>query len=221
VAKRPAKDALYAGFATLAKALGNGHRAEIVDVLAQGERSVDELSGEVEQSVANTSQHLQVLARAGLVRSRRQGTRVVYRLASDEVAALWETLRHVAASHLAEVEVLAAAYLGDRGDIELVSAQELRARLVDGRVTVLDVRPRGEHAAGHIRGAVAAPLAELSSLVDTLPSGAEVVAYCRGPYCVYADDAVRVLRSRGISARRLDTGFPEWRRAGYPVAVAG
>jgi rhodanese-related sulfurtransferase len=155
------------------------------------------------------------------VRSRRQGTRVVYRLASDEVAALWETLRHVAASHLAEVEVLAAAYLGDRGDIELVSAQELRARLVDGRVTVLDVRPRSEHAAGHIRGAVAAPLAELSSLVDTLPSGAEVVAYCRGPYCVYADDAVRVLRSRGIGARRLDTGFPEWRRAGYPVAVAG
>jgi rhodanese-related sulfurtransferase/DNA-binding transcriptional ArsR family regulator len=221
VAKRAAKDALYAGFATLAKALGNGHRAEIVDVLAQGERSVDELSGEVEQSVANTSQHLQVLARAGLVRSRRQGTRVVYRLASDEVAALWETLRHVGASHLAEVEVLAAAYLGDRGDIELVSAQELRARLVDGRVTVLDVRPRSEHAAGHIRGAVAAPLAELSSLVDTLPSGAEVVAYCRGPYCVYADDAVRVLRSRGIGARRLDTGFPEWRRAGYPVAVAG
>ena len=221
MAERAAKDALFTAFATAAKALGNGRRAEIVDVLAQGERSVDELAGEIEQSVANTSQHLQALARAGLVRSRRDGTRVVYRVASDEVAALWEMLRSVASTHLAEVEVLAAAYLGDRGDIERVSAGELHARLVDGTVTVLDVRPRREYASGHIRGATHAPLDELPRLADEMTRGSEVVAYCRGPYCVYADDAVRLLRARGVAARRLDTGFPEWRRAGLPVALAG
>jgi rhodanese-related sulfurtransferase/DNA-binding HxlR family transcriptional regulator len=218
MADRAAKDALFAAFAMEAKALGNGRRAEIVDVLAQGERSVEELSAEIDQSVANTSQHLQVLARAGLVRTRRDGNRVVYRLASDDVAALWDTLRRVAATHLAEVEVLATGYLGDRGDIERISAEELAARLAAGRVTVLDVRPRAEYAAGHIRGAIAAPLEELDG-VD-VPLDAEVVAYCRGPYCVYADDAVRLLRERGIKARRLDEGFPEWRRAGHPVAVA-
>jgi rhodanese-related sulfurtransferase/DNA-binding transcriptional ArsR family regulator len=219
--RRSAKDALYAALAQVAKALGNGRRAEIVDVLAQGERSVEELAGEIEQSLANTSQHLQLLARAGLVRQRREGTRVVYRLASDEIAELWDVLRGVAATHLAEVEVLAAAYLGQRGDIECVSAEELATRLAEGRVTVLDVRPRREYAAGHIRGATAAPLDEIQSVADALPADAEVVAYCRGPYCVYADDAVRLLRGRGIRARRLDTGFPEWRRAGYPVVLAG
>ena len=221
MADRAAKDALFSAFAAVAKALGNGRRAEIVDVLAQGARSVDELAGEIAQSVANTSQHLQTLARAGLVRSRREGTRVVYRLASDEVALLWEMLRSVASTHLAEVEVLAAAYLGDRGEIEHISAGELHARLADGTVTVLDVRPSREYAAGHIRGAVHAPLGELERLADELAESAEVVAYCRGPYCVYADDAVRLLRARGIAARRLDTGFPEWRRAGLPVALAG
>jgi rhodanese-related sulfurtransferase/DNA-binding transcriptional ArsR family regulator len=218
MADRDAKDALFSAFALVGKALGNGRRAEIVDVLAQGERSVEELAAEIGQSVANTSQHLQVLARAGLVRTRRDGNRVVYRLASDGVAALWDSLRGVAATHLAEVEVLAAGYLGDRSGIERISAEELAARLASGRVMVLDVRPRAEFAAGHIRGAVAAPIDELSE-VD-LPADAEVVAYCRGPYCVYADDAVRLLRARGISARRLDDGFSEWRRAGYPVAVA-
>lgn len=220
MADRHAKDALFAGFAAVAKAIGNGHRLEIVDVLAQGERSVEELAGEIEQSVANTSQHLQVLARAGLVRSRRQGARVVYRVASDDVTALWETLRAVASTHLAEVEVLAAEYLGDRSGIERVSADELEARIASGHVTLLDVRPRREYAAGHIRGAIAAPLAELPGVVDSLDVRAEVVAYCRGPYCVYADDAVRLLRARGVRARRLDAGFPEWRRAGRPVAVA-
>jgi rhodanese-related sulfurtransferase len=221
VAERAAKDALYNGFASVAKALGNGHRAEIVDVLAQGERSVDALSREVEQSVANTSQHLQVLARAGLVRTRRDGTSVLYRLASDDVASFWEELRGVAATHLAEVEVLATAYLGDRSEIERISASELVERLAEGTVTVLDVRPRSEYAAAHIRGAIPAPLDEVATVADTIPPGTEVVAYCRGPYCVYADDAVRLLRARGITARRLDTGLPAWRRAGYPVAVAG
>ncbi len=221
MADRAAKDALYAAFGSIAKALGNGHRAEIVDVLAQGERSVDALSREVEQSVANTSQHLQVLARAGLVRTRRDGTSVRYRLASDDVASLWEELRGVAATHLAEVEVLATGYLGDRSEIEQISAAELAERLAYGSVTVLDVRPRSEYLAAHIRGARPAPLDEMADVAETIPAGAEVVAYCRGPYCVYADDAVRLLHARGIAARRLATGLPEWRRAGYPVAVAG
>jgi rhodanese-related sulfurtransferase len=220
MAERDAKDALFSAFAVAAKALGNGRRAEIVDVLAQGERSVEDLAAEIGQSVANTSQHLQVLARSGLVRTRRDGNRVVYRLASDEVAALWDSLRGVAATHLAEVEVLAAGYLGDRGDIERISAEELQARLAAGRVMVLDVRPRAEYAAGHIRGAMSAPLDELDDVASGLDADADVVAYCRGPYCVYADDAVRLLRASGINARRLDEGFPEWRRAGHPVAVA-
>ena len=218
---RAAKDALFASFGSVAKALGNGHRAELVDVLAQGERSVDELASEIDESVANTSQHLQVLARSGLVRSRRNGTRVIYRLASDRVAALWNELCGVASTHLAELEVLATAYLGARSEIETVSAEELAARLADGQVVLLDVRPAREYAAGHIAGAFPAPLDELEQIASYLASDKDVVAYCRGPYCVYADDAVRLLHARGISARRLDAGFPEWRRAGYPVALAG
>ena len=221
MADRGAKDALFVGFAAVAKALANGHRLEILDVLAQGERSVDELAGEIDQTLANTSQHLQVLARGGLVRSRREGTRVAYRLASNDVGALWETLRGVAATHLAEVEVLATAFLGERDEVEQISADELSVRLASGRVTLLDVRSRREYAAGHIRGAIAAPLEEIGDVVAALPAEEEVVAYCRGPYCVYADDAVRLLRARGIHARRLDTGFPEWRRAGLPIALAG
>jgi rhodanese-related sulfurtransferase/DNA-binding HxlR family transcriptional regulator len=216
--ERPAKDALYDGFARVARALGNGHRLEIVDVLAQGERSVDELATEIDETTANTSQHLQVLARAGLVRSRREGTRVVYRVAGDDVAALWASLGGVAARHLAEVEVLSAGYLGN-GDVERIDADELAARLADKRVVVLDVRPPQEYLAGHIRGARSAPLDDLQDLVGDLPEQVEVIAYCRGPYCVYADDAVRLLRERGVRARRLDIGFPEWRRAGLPVAT--
>lgn len=217
--QRTAKDALFAAFASVAKALGNGHRAEIVDVLAQAERSVDELAGEIGQSLANTSQHLQVLARAGLVRSERRGHRVVYRLASNEVAQLWETLRGVAAHHLADVEVLASAYLGDRTDIERVTSDELESRIANGRVVVLDVRPAVEYAEGHIAGAESAPLAALPSLLGRLPLDGDVVAYCRGPYCVYADDAVRLLRARGFAASRLDVGYPEWSRAGRSVAT--
>jgi len=217
--QRAAKDTLFAAFATVAKALGNGHRAEIVDVLAQAERSVDELAGEIGQSLANTSQHLQVLARAGLVRSERRGHRVVYRLASDEVAQLWGTLRGVAAHHLADVEILASAYLGDRADIEHVTSDELEARIASGRVVVLDVRPSVEYAAGHIAGAESAPLDVLLSVVSRISRDGAVVAYCRGPYCVYADDAVRLLRARGFDAARLDVGYPEWSRAGRAVAT--
>jgi rhodanese-related sulfurtransferase len=219
VASGEAKAALFDGLASVAQALGSGRRAEIVDVLAQGERSVDELAGEISQSVANTSQHLQVLARAGLVRARREGTRSIYRLASDQVAELWASVREVAVRHLAEVSVLADDYLGARGEVEQISAVELERRLARGAVVVLDVRPEREYASGHIAGARSAPIDELDAIVEQLPRRREIVAYCRGPYCVYADDAVRLLRERGLKARRLDVGFPEWRREGRPVGA--
>lgn len=218
MANSQAKSALFDGLASVAQALGSGRRAEIVDVLAQGERSVEELAGEISQSVANTSQHLQVLARAGLVRSRRDGTRAIYRLASEQVAEVWAAVRDVAVRHLAEVSVLADEYLGERGALERVSAAELEQRLARGDVVVLDVRPEREFAAGHIAGARSVPIDRLESAVGALPRRREFIAYCRGPYCVYADDAVRLLRERGLKARRLDVGFPEWRRAGLPTA---
>ena len=209
--------ALFDALASVAQALGSGRRAEIVDVLAQGERSVEEIAGEISQSLANTSQHLRLLAKAGLVRSRREGTRVFYRLASERVGDLWAAVREVAVRHVAEVNVLADEYLGERNGVEQVSADELAARLARGEVVVLDVRPEPEFRAGHIAGARSAPLPALASLLPELPPGREIVAYCRGPYCVYADDAVRLLRGRGLQARRLDVGFPEWQRAALPV----
>jgi len=212
---------LFDALASVAQALGSGRRAEIVDLLAQGERSVDEIAGEIDQSVANTSQHLQVLARSGLVRSRREGTRIIYRLASDRVGELWAAVRDVAVRHVAEVSVLAEEYLGERDGVEQVSAEELQQRLVRDEVVVLDVRPEAEYRAGHIAGARSAPLPALAALMPKLPRRREIVAYCRGPYCVYADDAVRTLRARGLKARRLDVGFPEWRRAGLPVETTG
>jgi len=221
MASGAAKAALFDAQASVAQALGSGRRAEIVDVLAQGERSVDELATEIGQSVANTSQHLQVLARAGLVRSRREGTRVFYRLASERVADLWAAVRDVAVRHVAEVTVLAEEYLGVRDGVEHLSAAELEQRLERGDVVVLDVRPEPEYRAGHIAGARSAPLDSLDEVAARLPRRREIVAYCRGPYCVYADDAVRLLRQRGLKARRLDVGFPEWRRAGLPVEVSG
>jgi rhodanese-related sulfurtransferase/DNA-binding HxlR family transcriptional regulator len=219
MARSTAKTALFDALASVAQALGSGRRAEIVDLLAQGERSVDEIAGEIGQSVANTSQHLQVLARSGLVRSRREGTRVIYRLASDQVAALWASVRSVAVRHLAEVSVLAEDYLGPSDGVEHVSAAELEERLARGKVVVLDVRPEREYSAGHIAGARSIPIGELEEAVARLPRSREIVAYCRGPYCVFADDAVRLLRARGLSARRLDVGYPEWRREGRPVAA--
>ncbi|HWB72147.1 MAG TPA: metalloregulator ArsR/SmtB family transcription factor [Egibacteraceae bacterium] len=216
---RAAKNALFDAFADVAKALGSGRRAEIVELLAQGQRSVDEIAGAIEQSVANTSSHLQVLARAGLVTTRRVGTRIYYRLASDRVFELWAALREVAADHVAGLERLAAAYLGDRAALEAIGRQELARRLRRGDVAVIDVRPTPEYAAGHIAGARSVPLAALRRRLRELPADAEVVAYCRGPYCVYADDAVRVLTRQGYRARRLEDGFPEWRRAGLPVAI--
>ncbi|HVE45623.1 MAG TPA: metalloregulator ArsR/SmtB family transcription factor [Acidimicrobiales bacterium] len=219
VGDRSAKNALYDGFAEVAKALANGRRAEIADVLAQGERSVDEIAAEIGQSVANTSQHLRSMAGVGLLTTRRSGTRVFYRLASDRVGELWSALRDVAADHVAGLDRLAGAYLGERDGIDLVDRDELAARLKKGDLIVLDVRPAPEFAAGHIAGARSTPVTELRRHLRALPKGAEVVAYCRGPYCAYADDAVRALKRRGFRAQRLMDGFPEWRRAGLPVAI--
>jgi rhodanese-related sulfurtransferase len=215
---RAAKDALFEAFAEVAKALGSGRRAEIVDLLAQGERSVEEVAVELDQSVANTSHQLRALARAGLATTRRDGTRIHYRLASERVGELWAAMRDVADAHVAGLEKLAAAYLGDRDGIDTVDRNELAARLKDRSVVVLDVRPEREFTAGHITGARSVPMSELRKHLKALPSDAEVVAYCRGPYCVYADDAVRELAKRGFNAARLEDGFPEWRRAGLPVA---
>jgi rhodanese-related sulfurtransferase len=219
VGDRAAKDALFEGLAEVAKALANGRRAEVVDLLAQGERSVEAIADEIGQTTANTSHHLRAMARAGLLTTRRDGTRIYYALASERVAELWAALRDVASDHVAGIDRLAGAYLGDRDGVDVIDRSELAARLKRREVVVLDVRPEGEYTAGHIAGARSVPVAELRRHLRALPKDALVVAYCRGPYCVYADDAVRELNRRGFTARRLVDGYPEWKRAGLPVAA--
>lgn len=220
VGDRDAKDALFDGFAEVAKALGNGRRAELISVLAQCERHVEELAAEIGQSIANTSFHLRTLAIVGLVSTRRKGTRVYYRLASEQVSTLWSSLREVAATHHDAIDDLASAYLGHRDDLEQIRRDELVRRLIDGDVIVIDVRPDAEYAAGHIAGAVSIPMERLARQIHNLPTDVDVVAYCRGPYCVFADEAVHLLRRRGRHARRLEDGFPEWRSARLPIEFA-
>ncbi|MDP8992077.1 MAG: metalloregulator ArsR/SmtB family transcription factor [Actinomycetota bacterium] len=217
--RRAAKDQLFEGLASVAKALSSGRRAEIVELLSQGERSVEEIADCIGQSVANTSHHLRSLARAGLVDSRREGTYVLYRLASARVSELWRAVRDVAAEHIGDIRELAAAYLGDSHEVETVSRYELAGRLRRDEVVVIDVRPEAEFRAGHITGAISLPVPELVRRLDELPDDAEVVAYCRGPYCVFADDAVRTLNRLGRRAYRLEDGYPEWSQAGLPVAT--
>jgi len=214
---RAAKDALYDGFAVVGRALASGRRAEIIDVLAQGERSVEEIAAEVAQSVANTSQHLQQLLRAGLVVTRRDGNRIYYSLASKRITELWAVMRDVAGAHVAELDRLARAYLGDRDQLDTIDRDQLAKRIKAGDVVVLDVRPAAEYNAGHIAGALSVPIAEVGKRLRELPKTQQVVAYCRGPYCVYADDAVRTLTKRGYRAARLEDGYPEWMAAGLPV----
>lgn len=191
-------------------------------MLGQGERTVEEVAEEIGQSVANTSHHLRTLARAGLVATRRQGTHIHYRLASDLVLDAWLALRHLAAEQLDNIDDLARAYLGERKGVEMIGHEELRERLERGDVAVVDVRPAAEYAAGHIPGAISLPPKQLHRLDDLLrdiPEDRDIAAYCRGPYCVYADDAVRRLTARGRRAIRLEEGLPEWRRRGGPVAT--
>ncbi len=214
------KERLYAEFAALAKALANPHRLELVDLLAQGERSVEELAREARLGTTNASAHLQVLRRARLVEADKRGLYVVYRLASPDVFALWRALRDLGSARLAEVDRLVATYLADRASLAAVRRDELADMLARGDVTLIDARPEVEYAQGHIRSALSIPIEVLEQHLDQLPPDREIVAYCRGPYCVLADETVELLRARGFRARRLDEGFPEWRAAGLPVESA-
>lgn len=211
------KAELYEQFARVGKALASPKRLELLDLLAQGERSVEDLAGQAGLGLTSCSAHLQVLHHARLVITRKQGTRVYYSLASDDVARVHAGVRDLAASLLAEVGPAKDAYLGD--PVEEITRDELLRRASSGEVTVLDVRPAAEYAAGHIPGAASIPIEQLSQRLAELPAGAEVVAYCRGYYCVFAHEAVRLLRASGRHARRLAGGMPEWRLAGLPVAV--
>jgi rhodanese-related sulfurtransferase len=217
--ERARKIALYEQFARVGKALANPARLELLDLLAQGERSVEELAETAAMKVSNTSAQLRALAGAGLVASRRDGVRIYYRLADENVSAFVGQVQDLAASRLAEVEQAARGYLGDVAALEPIARDELFRRLDDGQVLVLDVRPEAEYAAGHIPGAVSVPHDQLAARLAELPESADIVAYCRGRYCVFAPDAVRLLRARGFSARPLQGGLPDWRLAGLPVSA--
>lgn len=211
------KKTLFAQFAYIAKAMASGNRLEILEFLAQCEYSVEDLSKVMGLTVANTSHHLQQLRHAGLVATRKEGQRVFYRLTGEDVMELLSSLRHVAERHLAEVNQLVDTYLVSKDSMEPIPRTELLERARQGLVTVLDVRPPGEYAAGHVPGAVNIPIAQLEQHLSEFDPGQEVVAYCRGPHCILAFDAVSRLRANGIKARRLEDGFPEWKQAGLPV----
>jgi rhodanese-related sulfurtransferase/predicted transcriptional regulator len=211
------KRELYQSISKVAQALASGNRLQLLEFMAQGERSVDALAAMAGVTVANASQHLQALRRAGLVATRKDGQRVYYRVAGDDVVRLYQDLRMVAESRLAEVRRLVNEFLGDREELEPVQAGELLARAKKGLVTVLDVRPPEEYAAGHVRGAINVPLEKLEEYLAKRPKKREVIAYCRGPYCLMSFEAVLRLRKRGWKARRLEDGFPEWKAAGLPV----
>jgi rhodanese-related sulfurtransferase len=211
-----AKDALFEAIAVMGKAFASPRRLELLDLLAQAPRTVDELARVSGQSTANTSQHLQGLHAAGLVTRAREGTSVRYAVASEETLALWLALRDVSVGQLAEVERAARDYLGN--DVDAIGRDELIARMRKGDVVLVDVRPHEEFEAGHIKGAKSVPLEELEDRLAELPADREIVAYCRGPFCAYAHEAVRRLQASGRSARRLEDGWPEWRLASRPRA---
>jgi rhodanese-related sulfurtransferase/DNA-binding transcriptional ArsR family regulator len=213
------KDVVYEQLSRVGKALASPRRLELLDLLAQGPRTVEGLARESGQTIANASQHLKVLREARLVDSEKSGLYVTYRLADQEVAALCRALRGVAESRLAEIERVTKDFLRDRGLLEPVDADALRDRVRRGEVTVLDVRPAEEYRAGHIPGAISLPLAVLERRLATLPRDRELVAYCRGPYCVLAVEAVQRLRREGFQAVRLEDGVPEWQARGFAVAV--
>ena len=214
------KGDIFNQFARIGKALSNGNRLQILEYLAQTERSVDDLANIAGLSVANTSQHLQQLRQVGLVSSSKQGLKVYYRIASDDVIELMQVLRRVAEHHVADVGQLISTYLSVKDEMEPLSREELMARVEQGLVTVIDVRPEVEFMAGHLPGAINMPPDELEKRLKMLDIEQEVVAYCRGPHCVYSFDAVESLRSKGIKASRLEEGFPEWKSAGYPVELS-
>ena len=211
------KHDLFTQFAVVGKALSNGNRLELLEFLAQGERSVENLATVSGLTVANTSRHLQQLRQAGLIHSRKEGLKVFYRLSGEDVIELLDALRNVAERHLADVEKLVNTFLTVKDSLEPIPRDELLARVHDDLVTVIDVRPTEEFAAGHLPGATNIPLSELEKHLDRLDPKQEIVAYCRGPHCVLAFDAVARLREKGFKARRLQDGYPEWKTAGLPV----
>jgi rhodanese-related sulfurtransferase/DNA-binding transcriptional ArsR family regulator len=217
--KRAFKNQLYEQFARIGKALANPHRLELLDVLAQGERTVETLAEETSMPVANASQHLQTLRAARLVETRRAGVSIYYRLADVRVGQLWLSLREVGEQHLAEVDQLVTTFLQERATLRPVTVDELCEAMRDERVILLDVRPQAEYQAGHLPQARSIPLTELETRLAELPHDQEIVAYCRGPYCVFADEAVALLRAHGYTARRLAEGVPEWQQRGLPVTV--
>ncbi len=216
---RAFKDAVYDHFARITKALASPVRLEIVDVLAQGERSVDALAHEVGQSLANTSQHLKTLKEARIVEARRDGVRVHYRLTDPQVVELWRSVRTLGERQLAEIDRTVTAYLGDPAGFESITAAALLARLELGDAVVIDVRPEEEYRAGHIPGARSIPVGQLAARLAELPVDATVVAYCRGPYCVMSYDALALLKAHGRHGLRLADGLPDWRAAGHAVDV--
>ena len=218
---RSPKLALFVQFAAVAKSLGHAHRLELLEQLAQGERSVEVLADRTGLSIANASQHLQHMRRAGLVTTRRDGKFVYYRLTDDAVLEVLAALRRIAERNVAEVERVVRSYFNERDSLEAVSREELLHRSRAGTVTVLDVRPEDEFALGHLPGAVNIPLRSLETRLSELDLSQEIVAYCRGPYCVLSYEAVAALRARGFKVRRLEDGLPEWRAAGLPVIAGG
>lgn len=215
------KQAIFASLAEIAQAIGHAHRIELLEHLGQGERSVEELAARADLTFANASRHLQILRRASLVATRREGKRVLYRLAGEgEVVSLLKALSVVGERNMAEVERVMATYFKARDAMEPISRTELTSRLRDGLVTVLDVRPEAEFQLGHLPTALNIPWPELKQRLDELPVSREVVAYCRGPYCVLSFEAVATLRARGYTVHRLEDGFPEWKAAGLPVEEA-
>ena len=217
MSKQNPKRALFAQFAAVAKALAHAHRLELVEQLAQGERSVETLASRTGLSIANTSQHLQQMRRVGIVAARRDGKFVFYKLADEAVLAVLAALRRIAEHNIAEVEQVIRRYFDDRDSLEPVSRNELLKQLHAGTVTILDVRPSDEFALGHLPAALNIPLRELEARLAELDPSQEIVAYCRGPYCVLSYEAVAWLRGRGFKVRRLEDGLPEWRAAGLPT----
>jgi rhodanese-related sulfurtransferase len=220
VAKRAFKDSLFEQFALIAKALSSGRRLELLELLAQGERSVEDLAEQAGLTVANASQHLQTLRSARLVAMRKDGLYARYSLANDRALKLWLALRKFGETEIAEIQRVVNNYLDDREELEAITAEQLRARLDQSSVLLLDVRPEAEYHSGHIRGAISIPVGDLEQRLQRLPKRKVIVAYCRGPYCVFADEAVRLLRDRGYRAHRLEVGFPEWKMLGLPIEAA-
>ena len=217
--KRTFKNQLYEQFARIGKALASPHRLELLEVLAQCERTVEALAQETGLSVANASQHLQVLRAARLVETRREGTSIYYRLASESVSTLWLSLRTVGEAHLAEIDRVVETFLQDRAQWQPITAEALLKELRSDQVILLDVRPAEEYQAGHLPQALSIPVAELEARLSEVPLDREIIAYCRGPYCVFADEAVEILRTRGYHAHRLEQGVADWRALGLPVEV--